>query len=70
MYQCLRSSKVSRYGNVVHIAKPEQISLTWLVRLCRDRISEKQQKVYLIAGDPRSYLLISSLRAAEITLNG
>ena len=53
----------------MNITKPHKICFIGLVRLCRDRISEKQEQVDLVTGDPRRDLLISALGTAQITYN-
>lgn len=65
----LRSGYVSTHGNIVNIAKPEQIAFIWLMSFRRERVSEKQKQIYLIAGNSCAYLLRSALRAAQISLN-
>ncbi len=64
----LGSGNVSAYRNVVNIAEPQQVHFVRLMRLGAQRVSEKQQQVYLIAGNTGAYLLISALGAAQIAL--
>lgn len=56
-------------GNIVNVAKPQQIKLVRLMGLGVKRISEIEKQVYLVAGDTRAYLLVSALGAAQIPLN-
>lgn len=65
----LGSSDIGGNGDIVYVAKTEQIHLVWLMGLGRKRISEEKQQVYLVAGNAGADLLVTALRAAEIALD-
>lgn len=60
----LGSSDIGGNGDIVYVAKTEQIHLVWLMWLGRKRISEEKQQVYLVAGNAGADLLVTALRAA------
>ena len=64
VYQGFGSGYIGRHRNVVDITESQEISLIRLVRLSCKGVSEKQEKVDLIAGYTRTDLLVSALGAA------
>ena len=61
VYERLGSGDVRCHGDVVYIAQPQKIHFVRLMRLRSEGISEKEEQVYLIAGDTGAYLLIAAL---------
>ena len=62
--QHLRRGDIGRKRNIMHIAKPKQCGNIRLVRLCGQRIPEKQNRVNLIIGDSGADLLVAAQGAA------
>ena len=53
----------------MYVAETEQIHFVRFRCLAVDRVTEEQEYIDLVAGDPCSDLLIAALRAAEIPLD-
>ena len=62
--ECFCCCNISGHGDVMHIAKTQQVHFIWFRSLAVDRVTEEEQNIDFIAGNACADLLISALGAA------